>query len=100
MNLKQSFSENKIIGGIIIALVGLVFSWGIWSTTSHFNSSAELKLFCEKEKQIGEKVDDLKKDVKDVKEESKEQNKQINKNQEEMLKLLIDIQKQIKQQGR
>lgn len=85
--------ENKFISGVVLVLLGLFISWGIWVTNgvykTHETATTTVKTICSD-------INKLQIDTKEIRLELKEQRELIYINQEKILEKLGGISKSLK----
>jgi len=108
MTVKQAVKENKLISAMIGTLFVSLLAWGVWVTDAAYEvkyggklvasraevaslkQNAELKVVCED-------IFELKKTDVILREEMKQQRDMIHNNQQEVLRILLNIQKRIRE---
>jgi hypothetical protein len=108
MTVKQAVKENKMISVILGVLASALLAWGIWVTDAAYEvkygkklvesraevaslkQDAELKVVCDE-------IFELKKSDVIFREELKQQRDMIHNNQQEVLRILLNIQKRIRE---
>ncbi len=90
---------RKVIGSkIILSILGTAFlfiiSWGIWVTNFIYVKASEQSSERIITQKTSEDIDEVKEEVKEIKKEIKDQTETINKNQQDILKLLLEMQKE------
>ena len=83
--IKQTANGNKLL----FIIIPLIISWGIWATTS---------VFCLGTKQAvtEQSIKDVCADISEIKYKLDENNKQISETKEEILRLLLSINREVK----
>ena len=87
---------SKIFLSILSTAFLFAISWGIWATDSIYTKAADQSSEKAAAQKTSKDVDEVKEEVKEIRKEIKDQTEMINKNQQDMLKLLIEIQKEQK----
>jgi len=82
---------SKVFISILSTLFLLFISWCIWITNFTYVKAAEVSSDKTVAQKTSKDVDEVKAEVKEIRNEMKNQTEVINKNQLDMLKLLIDI---------
>ncbi len=108
MTVKQAVKENKMISIILSVLATGLMAWGIWVTDASYQikygrqliesrqqfavlkQDAEIKVVCED-------IFELKKTDIMLRDEIKQQRDMIHNNQQEVLRILLNIQKRIRE---
>ena len=95
--MKKLIKENKLLSVSVSILMAALLSWGIWVTSSIYGQEKNTAITKEEGKTITQSVEEIKQDIKefkkDVKEDLAKMGDKMNKNQEEVLKILIQIEK-------
>ena len=84
---------TKVAMTIVGVAVGGILSWGVWVTNKVYCADKDKAVFDEKSSVVSRSIDEVKKDVKDIKQELKEQNEKAHENQEQILNMLIEMEK-------
>jgi len=87
--------EKYIFWGITTA-VSLIFAWGLWLTNLVWSGDKSQAVSRECVEQIKSDVKDTKQEIKDVKAEVREQSKLMEQRNTDMMKLLLEINKNTK----
>ena len=85
---------NKIFISIVSTLFLFFISWCIWITNSAYVKAAEQSSERATAQKTSKDIDETKTEVKEIRNEIKGQTETINKNQKDMLLLLMEIQKE------
>ncbi len=95
IKLDGKWSIGKII---LTALIGIVLSgelgWRVWVTNEIFSAKTAEATKIAADKRTAEDVKEIKKEVKDLREDLKMHNKANEDRQENIYKLLLDLQRQ------
>ena len=85
---------SKIIISIISTAFLFAISWGIWVTNFIYIRAADQSSDKTSLQKLSKDIDEVKIETKEIKNEIKSQTEMIYKNQQDMLKFLIEIQKE------
>lgn len=89
LDMWKTILNNKLVVSLVCFLFSLVMAWGIWATNAiHAQDKAQAVQ--------QESVENIEGGVGDLKEDTKEIRKEQNDNFKDVMKILLDIQKQIK----
>jgi len=95
---KGKFMRRIFGSKIIISIIGTAFlfaiSWGIWVTNFIYIRAADQSSDKTSLQKLSKDIDEVKIETKEIKNEIKSQTEMIYKNQQDMLKFLIEIQKE------
>jgi len=95
---KGKFLRRVFGNKIFISIVGTTFlfaiSWAVWVTNGVYVKAAEQSSEKATAQKTSKDIDEVKAEVKEIRNEIKGQTEAINKNQKDMLILLIEIQKE------
>lgn len=97
--MPKIFKENKIIVGIVMAIFGLVVSWGIWVTNGTYKSENTAQSLSNDINAVKESQTNMSGEIKEIRNELKEQRDLIHTNQEKILERLGGISKSLKRQS-
>ena len=92
----KKIMDNKIISGIVIAIFGLLMTWGVWVTKGNFKAEKIQEISQKVIENVCRDVDQLKQDTKEIRIELKEQREMIYKGQEKIFERLNSIHKSVK----
>jgi hypothetical protein len=88
--------ENKLVLAIVGLLLASLLGWGTWVTVELFAQDKGMAM-AEKDKQsISGSIGEVKKEIVDIKSAIAKSAEKINDNQEEILKILLDIKREAK----
>ena len=95
---KGKFMRRIFGSKIFLSILGTAFlfaiSWGVWITNSVYVKATEQSSEKISSQKLSKDVDEVKVEMKEIKREIKNQTEAINKGQQDMLKLLIEIQRE------
>lgn len=87
---------NKTLVALIGLLIASALSWAVWVTNGLYGADKEKEVTSQKVTSVCEDMDEIKGDIRALKEEVKHQNEKMNSNQERILEKLIELNKNIK----
>lgn len=94
---RKIVKENKLTSLLLSLLCVSVLSWGTWVTVQIFAGDSSVEENKKDNQSISQSIAEVKSDLKDFKKETKEDirrvEEQANKNQKEILTILLDIKK-------
>lgn len=89
LDLWKTLLNNKMVVSTVCFLLSLIMAWGIWATNAiHANDKTQAVQ--------EESMENIEEDTEDIQVEQKEMRKEQNDNFKDVMKILLDIQKQIK----
>jgi peptidoglycan hydrolase CwlO-like protein len=92
----KDIRENKVVLALLSLFVASILGWGTWVTVELFAQDKNIAV-SEKDRQgISKTLENIKKDAEEVKIDVKKMAEKMADNQEEMLKILLDIKKESK----
>ena len=98
--MKKLIKEHKIVSGFIgslfLLIIGWQVLWGTWVTNQIFNLKQGEALAANDTKVVVKSVEEVKESVQSIDKKIEDQNKTMKEDQKEVFKLLLDIQRQIK----
>lgn len=100
MTFGNLIRDSKIFVGMIVTIIGLLLSWGVWATSSIFRQEGKQVVGTERDIATQQSVNEIKGDIKDFKGEVKQEfgkmRDKIDTNQEKVLDVLRDMDKRQK----
>ena len=92
--------NRKAIIPVVLFIFGLLISWGIWITTGSFDARAERETIGGCIQNIQEAQRELKEGQKELQNDIKENRETIHNNQQAILRLLLEISRDIKRNNK
>jgi len=92
--LKQSIRNNKkYYIPLLIFILGILLSWSTWVTNGIYTAKANMKEVGKILENVNKDLKELKQGQKEMREEIKEDRELVHKGQKDMLELLLSIKK-------